>query len=118
LATAHQKWIEITAMGEGLEDHLSSDAGRIAESNGQAGQALGSSSFHHYIRHGFKLAKQLAKHTMAAAIRAAADGVIANHTLQFALPIGVGVLIKQHDRSITKPFHWVAVHQADGFANG
>ena len=52
-------------MGEGLEDHLSSDAGRIAESNGQAGQALGSSSFHHYIRHGFKLAKQLAKYTLS-----------------------------------------------------
>ena len=87
-------------MGQSLQDHLGSDAGRITESNGQMRQASGSSSFHHYIRHGFELAQQLAKHSMAAAIRAAADGVVADHTLQFTLPIGVGVLIEQHHGSI------------------
>ena len=105
-------------MGQSLEDHLSSNPSRVAKSNGQARQASGSSSFHHYIRHGFELAQQLAKHAMAAAIGAAADRVIADHTLQFAPPIRVGVLIEQHHSSIAQPFDRLAIDQADGFTNG
>ena len=55
-------------MGQSFQDYFGSNASRVAKSNGQARQASGSSSFYHYIRHGFELAQQLAKHAMAAAI--------------------------------------------------